>query len=140
MSSVRCAVLVDSVVSVTVVSCDEDHIALCLSCLNDLLDACVNGCNRLADSLVDTSVADHVAVSEVEDDEVVLACVDGLYELLGNLRCAHLWLEVVCGNLWRVYKDTVLVLEESLSATVEEECYVSILLGLSDTELVLASL
>ena len=31
VSCVRCAVLVYSVVSVTVISCDEDHIALCLS-------------------------------------------------------------------------------------------------------------
>ena len=52
VSCVRCTVLVDSVVSVTVVSCDEDYVTLCLSCLNYLLDACVNGCNRLADSLV----------------------------------------------------------------------------------------
>ena len=138
MCGIRCSILVYCIVCVTVVGCDKDYITLCLCRFHYLLNASVNGCNCLADSLIYSCVADHVAVCEVEDDKVVLTGVDSLNELLCHLRRAHLRLEIVCRNLWRIYKDAVLVIEERLGTTVEEECNVCIFLGLSDTELVLS--
>lgn len=44
-------------------------------------------------------MADHVAVGEVDDDEVVLVFPDGLVEFVLDFIGAHFGLEVVCGNL-----------------------------------------
>ena len=138
MSCVRSLVLVDSVVSVAVVGDDDNLVVVSLSCLYYVLNAVVDSVNCLCDSVVDTGVANHVAVSEVYNDEVVLLSVDSTNQLILHLVCAHLRLQVVCSNLRRRNKDAVLALVRSLAATVEEECYVSVLLSLSSMQLTLA--
>ena len=87
-------------VSIAVVGDDDSLVVVSLSCLNNLLNAVVDSVNSLGDSVVDTSVAYHVAVGEVDNDEVVLLSLDSTNELVLNLVCAHLRLQVVSGNLW----------------------------------------
>ena len=138
MSSVWCTVLVDSVVCITVVSDDDSLIIVSLGSLDNVLYTVVNSVNSLSDSVVDTCVTYHITISEVYNDEVVLLSVDSTNQLILYLVSAHLWLQVVCSYLWRRNQDTVLALVWSLTTTIEEECYVSILLCLCSVELLLA--
>ena len=94
--------------------------------------------NSLSDSVVDTCMTYHITISEVNNDEVVLLSVDCTNQLIFYLVSAHLWLQVVCSHLWRRNQNTVLALVWSLTTTIEEECYVSILLCLCSVELLLA--
>ncbi len=80
-------------------------------------------------------MADHVRVSEVDDDYIVLIGADSCIELLGNLGSTHLRLEVICCNCGRRDECTVLILVGLFDTAVEEEGNVSVLLCLSDTEL-----
>ena len=82
----------------------------------------------------------HIAICEVDHDEVELLAVDGADELVGHLGCRHLGLQVVGGHLGRSHKHTLLTLEGILATAVEEECHVGILLCLCDMELLLTLL
>ena len=118
----------------------QDYISLCLCSLNHFLYACIHSRNSLADRFIHTSVADHIAVCEVKDDQVIASAVDCVNEFVCNLRCAHLRLKVVCRYLRRVHEDTVLVLEKRLCTTVEEECHMGIFFCLCNAELILSCL
>ena len=100
VSSVWCAILVDCVVGITVVSDDYNLVAVSLCRSYNLLYALIHSLNSLLDSLVDTCVAYHIAICEVQADEVVLLLVQCANQLIRHLVCAHLWLQVVCSNLW----------------------------------------
>ena len=94
------AVGVDSIVGIAVVGDDDDLVVACgLGCLDYFLNALVYGCDGFLNSLVDASVAYHVAVGEVDNDEMVLILLDGCHELVLDLEGAHLGLEVVGGYL-----------------------------------------
>ena len=71
-------------------------------------------------AIVNSGVADHVAVRVVQDDEVLLVGVDSFNELLGYDRSAHLRLEIVCRHLRRRNQDSVLVLERSFAAALKK--------------------
>ena len=135
MGGIWGAVLVHCVVSVAVVSGDEDYIVVFDSLSNDFLYTAVDALDSLDDSVIYTCVADHVTICVVQDNEIFLVAVDSFDKFLGNDRCAHFRLEVVGRNLRRRNQNSVLVLERSLAAAVEEECHVSIFLSLCDTEL-----
>ena len=83
-------------------------------------------------------MANHVAVGVVDYDEVIFLCADGVNQLVLDLVCAHLWLQVVGGNLGRWHEDAVLAFIRCLATAVEEECHVGILLCLGYMKLVLA--
>ena len=96
MGRVRCTVLIYSMVCIAVVSCDENNVIMFDSLSHNFLYAAVNASYSLYDSVIDTGVADHVAVCVVEDDEILLVAVDSFDKLLGYDRSAHLRLEIVC--------------------------------------------
>ena len=108
--------------------------------VDDLAGAGVHSLNGLHSGLEDAGVTDHVAVGEVQDDHVVLAALDALDALVGNLEGAHLGLQVVGGNLGAGDQGAILALEGSLHAAVEEEGHMGVLLGLGDAQLGLAAL
>ena len=88
-------------------------------------------------------MADHVAVGEVQNDNVILVFLDQGKNRLGNLICAHLRLEVEGGNLFgrrRRNENSVFAFELGFFAAVEEESYVGILLGFSNAQLSLSAL
>ena len=140
MSGIWCAIGIDSVVGITVVGNDDSLVVVGLSSLDHILHTVVNSPNSLGNSIVDTSVTYHVAVSKVNYDKVVLSLVDSSHQLILYLEGAHLRLQVVGSNLWTWHQDTILALVWLLASTIEEECHVSILLGLGSVQLLLALL
>ena len=80
-------------------------------------------------------MSNHVTVSKVENDNIILAALDSFCALVSNFVCAHLRLEVIGCNLWRSNKNSVLVLIGLFNTAVEEECYMSILLCLGNSQL-----
>ena len=139
MCSVRLHCLeVHHLLSVAVVSADEENAVHLLNCFYSAAYASVNSLNCLDGCLENTCVADHVRVSEVDDYYIVLVRADSCVELLGNFGSAHLRLKVICSNCRRRNECTVLILVGFFDTAVEEECNVSILLCLSDTELLQA--
>ena len=140
MCGVRASVRIHGIVGIAVVSGEKDGVSVFDGGIDNLLHAAVNAFDSLADGVIYACMADHVTVCEVQDDEVLLLCIDGLDKFLCHFRCAHLRLEVVCCNFRRVHQNPVLVLERSLAAAVEEECHVCVFLGLGNAELTLSGL
>ena len=135
MSGVGRAILVHCVICITVV-CNNNHLVAILLCrLHNLRNALVNSLHSLHDCIVDTGVANHITISEVQADKVVLLLIESINQLISNLVSAHLGLEVVSCNLGRSNEDTILTIELLLTATIQEEGNVSVLLGLGDAQL-----
>ena len=80
-------------------------------------------------------MAHHVAVGEVQDDDVIGAGLDALNALGADLIGAHLRLEVIGGHLGRGHQHPVLAGEHGLAAAVEEEGHMGVLLGFGDAQL-----
>ena len=118
---------------ITVVSADKELSVNLFDCLYSLSYTLINSLNSLDRSCLDTCVANHIRVCEVDDDHIIFIRFDCLNKFLANFRCAHLRLHVIGRNLRGFYKDSVLSLVRLLNATVEEESNVCVLLCLSDT-------
>lgn len=114
---------------------DEEKVVVGLASLVDLADGLVGSSNTLDGGIVDTSVAYHVRGSEVVHDELKLALGDALGHLLANASSAHLGVLVVGGDLGRGDHVAHFTRELLFDTTVEEECNVSVLLGLGDVAL-----
>ena len=128
-------VLVDCVVGVAVVGGDKHAVTVGPGGLDYLGHALVHGLDGLADGLVDSGVAYHITVGEVEDDHVVYAFIQLGYKSLSHLGSGHLGLEVVGGHLGGVDEDAGLALERLLASAGEEEGHMGVFLGLGDAEL-----
>ena len=77
----------------------------------------------------------HVAVGEVQADEIVFLRIERLDQLVLHLVGAHLGLKVVGRHLGRSDQNAVFAGEFLLAAAVEEEGHVRILLRLGDAQL-----
>ena len=135
MSGERLAVLLKHLVGIAVVRGDDCRAALLQNCVNNLTYAVVNRLNRLYCRVKYACVTYHVAVCKVEDDHIVLAALNCGNDLLCNLVRAHLGLQVVGCNRRRFNEDPVLAFVYLFNAAVEEEGYMSVLLGFCDSEL-----
>lgn len=130
---------------VSVVGRDEQDVALLLARLVDLADGLVGGLDTDEGCLVHTRVADHVWWGKVVHHEGVLVLTQALGDLLGHTSSGHLGCLVVGGHRL-VGRNEILGLvallevESLLHTTVEEECDVGVLLGLSDVDLLNALL
>ena len=131
----RLAVVTDHLVCIAVVGSDEDCAAHAERCVANPAYALVNGLNSLDSRLKYACVTDHVAVSKVEDNNVILVGFNLLADCIANLVCTHLRLEIESRNIGGVDKNSVFTLKCLFLASVEEECNVSIFLRLSDSEL-----
>ena len=140
MGRVGCAILVDCMVGVAMVGDNDALITMGEGGRYNLLHTHVESLDSFLDSRVNTGVADHIAIREVDDDEIKFLGIDSGHEFLRHLGSRHLGLEVVGGHFRGSHEDTLLTVEGCLTATVEEECDVGILLGLGDMELCLAIL
>ena len=114
---------------------DHRNAAHLLNGINGLADTAVDCLNRRNRRVKDTGVSDHVAVCIVQDDDVELAALDLLDNLVAYQISAHLRLEIVGCNLRGCDQVALLVLVRCLDAAVEEERNMCILLGLRDAEL-----
>ena len=135
MSREGLAVLVNHLVGVAVVSGDYSRAALSEHSVNNLAYAGIDRLNSLNSRLEYTCMTYHIAVCEVEHYHIVLAALNRGNELVGNLISAHLGLQIVCSYRGRFNENSVLAVVLLLNAAVEEEGYVSVLLGLGNSEL-----
>jgi hypothetical protein len=138
VGGVRClgrSLLCEHLLSVAVISSDEECVSALLALVVNLLDGLVGLCASLDSCLVDSSVADHVRWCEVVHEELKFASLNPLAELLGNSHGAHCGLEIIRRYLRRRNHLALLVLKLLLDTTVEEEGDVGVLLGLSDVAL-----
>ena len=139
VQGVRClggVFLVQHLLGVAVVGGDEEGVAALLALLVNLANSLVGLGAGNDGSVVDTGVADHVRGSEVVHEELKLALLDALTELVGNSHGAHLGLLVVGRDARGRDHVSVLVVELDLDTSVEEESDVGVLLGLGDVALV----
>ena len=135
MGCVGCAVGVEGVVGIAVVGNDDGFVAHLFCCLNHFVHTLVNGLHCGLDGRVYAGVTHHVAVGKVHHNPVILACLDGVHELILHLVGRHLGLQVVCGHLGRVHQYAVFSCIGFLASAVEEESHVCILLGLGRVQL-----
>lgn len=128
--------LVEHLLGVAVVGGDEEGVAALLALLVDLADGGVGLGAGNDGGVVDTGVADHVGRGKVVHEELELALLDALTELVGDGHGAHLGLLVVGGDTGRGDHVAVLVVELDLDTAVEEEGDVGVLFRLCDVALV----
>ena len=122
------------------ISSEQNHVIVCKSAGYNGFYTSVYASHCIADRIVNSGMADHVAVGEIEYYHILLLASDCLAEFACHLNGAHFRLKVIGSDLRRIDKDTVLKLERSLASTVEEEGDVRIFFGLGYAELALARL
>ena len=130
-----CAVKVDHAVGVAVVGGDAGHAAHLGYSVGYLLYAPVYSLYSLDRRVKHACVSNHVAVCEVEYDNVILTALDSVYALFGDLIGAHMRLHIVGGYGRRLDEYAILALILLFYAAVEEEGDMSVLLGLGNTQL-----
>ena len=140
MRGIWTAVRIDSIIGIAVIGSEQNHVIVCKSAGYNGFYTSVYASHRIADRIVNSGMADHVAVGKVKDDHILLFTSDSFAELARNLNRTHLRLKVIGSDLRRIDKDAVLKLERSLASTVEEEGDVRIFFGLGYAELALARL
>ena len=133
-------VVVPHLIRVAVVCRDADLAADLADGIDEPSDAGIDRLDRLDDGRDDARMPDHVAVGIVEDDEVILAGLDRLDDLVRDLDRAHLRLQIIGRHLWRMHENAVLTLVRLLDTAVEEECDVCVLLRLRDAQLGVAEI
>ena len=138
MGCERVAVLADHLVGIAVVGGDKNCTAHAQSRIANSADALVNSLDSLNCGVENSCVTDHIAVSKVENNNIVLIGLDLLADCVANLVCAHLRLEVKGCNIGGIDKDSVLALKCLFLAAVKEECNVSVFLSFGNSELSLA--
>src|SRR5207244_3273909 len=65
-------------------------------------------------------VADHVSISEVDDDDVEYAILDGFHDSVGDSGCGHFRLQIVGGHFRRRNEDALFTGKWLLDAAVKE--------------------
>ena len=138
VSRIRCSIWVDGIVGIAMIGNDDSLVACSLGSLDDFTYTVVNSPYRFGNCIVDTCMANHITIGEVDNDEVVFVFLDGSNEFVFDLIGTHLRLQVVGSHLRTRYQDAVLTLEWFLTSTVEEEGYVCIFLGLCRMQLLFA--
>ena len=128
--------LIEHLLGIAVVGGDEEGVAALLALLVDLADGSVGLGAGDDGGVVDTGVADHVRGSKVVHEELELALLDALAQLVGDGHGAHLGLLVIGGDAGRGDHVSVLVVELDLDTAVEEEGDVGVLFRLGDVALV----
>ena len=104
----RRAVLLIHPVGVAMVGGQQNGAVHRQDLFHHLAYAAVHRLYRLNCRIEYTGVSDHVAVSKVEDDNVVFSAVQTGKQLVGHLIGAHLRLQIVGGNLRGVDECAVL--------------------------------
>src|SRR5574344_369769 len=135
---VWCTVGIDCVIGIAMVGNDDSLITRFLHGVDDLTNAIVHGKNGLGDGIVNARMSYHIAIGEVDNDEIIFILLDSSDQLVFHFISTHLRLQVVSGNLWRRHKNTVLTLIRLFTTAIEEERYVCVLLGLSRMKLFFA--
>src|ERR1700677_1496523 len=127
---------VDHLLAIAVVGEDEERAALGECGIDDFADAFVGHLTGLARRGKHPGVAGHVAIGEIDDDQIVLAGLDSLHRLIADAVGAHFGGLVVGGDLF-IGRDDLAVFagEVIVAVVVKEEGDVRIFLGLGTAEL-----
>ena len=123
-------------VSITMVSDNDCFVILCFSGFDYIFHTSINSNNSFFDCFVNAGMTYHITVSKVYYDEVIFVFIDSSHQFVFYFVSAHFRLQVVSSNFRRRNKNTVFVIVRSFTATVEEECYVSILFCFCNMELI----
>ena len=135
MGRIGRTVRIDRIVGIAVVGNLHHFVAVAFGRLDHLLHRAINSRHSLLNCLVNTGMANHIAIGEVEADEIELLRIERRNQLVSHLIGAHLRLQVVGCHLGRRNQNSLLTGELLLTASVQEEGYVGILLGLGNTQL-----
>ena len=131
----RTAVLIDHDIRVAVVCGKKQLAAFCQDLVDDLTDAGVDRFDGRNRSLQHAGVPDHVAVGEVQDDQIINVLVDLLQQRIRDQIRAHLRLQVIGRHLRGGDQDAVFSRIGRFHTTVEEEGDVRIFLRFGDAQL-----
>ena len=124
---------IDQLFCISVVSTDKHLSAYFLHCINCFSYAFVNCFDCFDYSGFYTGMTNHIRVSKVDYDHIVLISLDCIYKLVTYFICAHFRFQVVSCNLWRFDKDSVLALVRFFYSAVEEKRNMCIFFCLSDS-------
>ena len=111
MGSVGCAVLIEGMVGIAMVSDNDCAIAIALAASTTFSTHLSSVSTAFWIAVYTPVWLHHVAISEIHYYEVILFSVDGRHKFLCHLRCAHFRPQVVGGNLGRRHKNAVFALE-----------------------------
>ena len=129
MSRIRCAVSIDGIISISMVSNDNSLIVIGLGSLYNFANTVINSPYSFGNGIVNTGMSHHITISKIHHDEIILFGLYSPNKLVLHLVCTHFRLEVVGRHLWRGHQYTVFLFERSFTPTIEEESDVCILLG-----------
>lgn len=135
MGRIGRAVGIDRIVGVAVIGDLHDLVPVAKGRLDDFGHARIDSLHRFLDRLINSRMPHHIAVGEIQADEIVFLPVECPDQLVGHLVSAHLGLKVVSRHLRRSDQNAVLALELLLAASVQEEGHMSVFLRFGDTEL-----
>src|SRR5438876_9060759 len=121
---------VDHHFSVAVVGGDKHGAAFGSHSQFNSAEAGVHGFDSFNCRLDLAGVADHVSISEVDDDDVEYAILDGFHDSVGDSGCEHFRLQIVGGHFRRRNEDALFTGKWLLEAAVKEIGDVSIFLSL----------
>ena len=78
-------------------------------------------------------MANHIRICKVDDDNIIFLGTNSIRQLVAYFVSTHLRFQVISSNLRGFYKDSILTFIWLLNAAIEEEGYMCIFLGLSNT-------
>src|SRR5574344_2125054 len=135
MCCIRCSIGIYGTVGISMVG-NDDGLVIGSQCgSNNILHARVNSLDCLFNSRIDASMTHHVAISEIDNNKIILVLLDGSNQFVLDLKCAHFRFQVIGGYLWRRHQNSILSIIWSLTATIKEECDMSIFFSLSGMQL-----
>ena len=97
--------------------------------------AVIDSLDRFDGSLEYAGVSYHIAVCEIEYNNIVFSAFNRFAYLVAYLVRAHFRLKVIGRDLRGIDKYPVFSLKRNLSAAVKEEGYMRVFLGFRDTKL-----
>ena len=119
---------IDHDIAVAMIGSDNHRASDSLQCFNRTSKALIDGfaggnrCVQIA------RVSYHIRVGIVHDDQVV-PILDGLHKSIGDFTSRHLGLQIVGGDIRRLWHLPVFALKRHLFTAVQKECHMRVLFG-----------
>jgi len=131
-------VLVDHHLGIAVIGSDKALRAGLPDDISNLTETGINRFGRRDRRRVDAGMANHIAIREIADNEVVFAAANCRDKPVGNQRSAHFRLEIIGGHFRRWNQDAVFAGKWLLAPAAEKKRDVRILFSLGNAQLRLA--
>src|SRR5215831_1776434 len=121
---------VDHLLCVAMVSGNDYRAAFLPRCRYYTTQTLINRLNSFDRRLEVTGVANHISVRVIHDHNVKATASKLSNNLVGDSIRTHFRLQVIRRNLWRRDQNALLACEWRFNTSIEEKCYVSVLLCL----------